>query len=193
MLNIASNGITCVGGNIVFKHLINQQSIIDFNVCTVDGFNRNRNRLTYSGIKDIIPFLKHNLFIEYFNLSGNSIKNDGFIAVCKGLNENKGIVTLKLSHNEIGERGIIQGLKYINTPINQLVYLDMSKNKFLDNGLIALVDQLRNLPNLISLNISFCGFEFLGFEYLLKNYSFFKNRLTSIVKTLRIFVSLTYL
>ena len=168
-LNIASNGITYIGGDIVFKNLVNQQSIIYFNISTIEGTNRNRNRLTYAGIKDIIPFLKNNLFIEYFNLSGNSIKNDGFIAVCKGLNENKAIVTLKLSHNEIGEKGIIQGLKYINTPINQLAYLDMSKNKFLDNGLIALVDQLKNLPNLISLNISFCGFEFLGFEYLLKN------------------------
>jgi Ran GTPase-activating protein (RanGAP) involved in mRNA processing and transport len=91
-LNIASNGITYTGGEIIFKNLINQQSIIDFNVCTVDGFNRNRNRLTYSGIKDIIPFLKHNLFIEYFNLSGNSIKNEGFIAVCKGLNENRSLL-----------------------------------------------------------------------------------------------------
>ena len=168
-LNIASNGITYIGGEIIFKNLINQQSIIDFNVCTVDGFNRNRNRLTYSGIKDIIPFLKHNLFIEYFNLSGNSIKNEGFIAVCKGLNENKSLVTLKLSHNEIEEKGIIQGLKFINTQMNKLTYLDLSKNKIQDEGIIALTYQLNYFQNLTSLNISFCGFEFRSFDILLKN------------------------
>ena len=113
-LNVASNGITYLGGDIVFKNLIDQQSIVYFNISTIEGSNRNRNRLTFAGIKDIILFLRDNLFIEYFNLSGNSIKNEGFIAICKGLNENRSLVTLKLSHNEIGEKGIIQGLKYIH-------------------------------------------------------------------------------
>ena len=167
-LNISSNGITYIGGEIIFKNLINQQSIIDFNICTVDGFNRNRNRLTHFGIKDIIPFLKYNLFVEYLNLSGNSIKNEGFIALCKGLNENKSLVTLKLSHNEIEEKGIIHGLKYINNQINKLSYLDLSKNKIQDEGLIALTNQLKDFQNLSSLNISFCGFEFRSFDLLLK-------------------------
>ena len=168
-LNVASNGITYLGGDIVFKNLIDQQSIVYFNISTIEGSNRNRNRLTFAGIKDIIPFLRDNLFIEYFNLSGNSIKNEGFIAICKGLNENRSLVTLKLSHNEIGEKGIIQGLKYITYPVNRLIYLDLSKNRILDDGLIALTNQLRDFPNLYSLNISFCGFEFRGFELLLKN------------------------
>ena len=34
-------------------------------------------------------------------------------SICKGLNENRSLVSLKLSQNEIGEKGIIQGLKYI--------------------------------------------------------------------------------
>ena len=169
LLNIASNGITCVGGNIVFKHLINQQSIIDFDISTIDGSNKNRNRLTFSGIKDIITFLTENLIVETFNLGGNSIKNEGFIAVCKGLNENNSIISLKLSHNEIGEKGIIQGLKNITNPINKLVYLDLSKNNLSDEGIIALSNQFNDFPSLYSLNISCCGFEFHGFNILLKN------------------------
>ena len=168
-LNIASNGITYIGGEIVFKNLINQQSLIYFNISTIEGSNRNRNRLTFAGIKDIIPFLRNNHFIEYFNLSGNSIKNEGFISVCKGLNENKSLITLKLSQNEIGEKGIIHGLKYITSPINKLIYLDISKNRILDDGLIALTNQLKDFPNLLSLNLSFCGFEFPGFVLLLKS------------------------
>ena len=168
-LNVSSNGITYIGGEIVFKNFINQQSIIDFNIATIEGSNRNRNRLTFSGIKDIISFLKQNHFVEYFNLSGNSIKNEGFIAICKGLNENKSLSKLKLAYNEIGERGIIQGLKYITNPNKKLVHLDLSKNRILDEGLMALANQLKDFPGLMSLNLSFCGFEFRGFEFLLKS------------------------
>ena len=169
MLNIASNGITFIGGDFIFKNMFNQQSIIDFDISTIDGSNKNRNRLTYSGIKDIIQFLSENLLVEKFNLSGNSIKNEGFIAICKGLIENKSLVTLKLSNNEIGEKGIVQGLKYIKSPINKLVYLDISRNNILDEGMIALSEQLKNFPSLFSLDVSFCGFEFKGFDILLKN------------------------
>ena len=169
MLNIASNGVTYVGGDFVFKNMINQQSIIDFDISTIDGSNKNRNRLTYSGIKDIIQFLSVNLLVEKFNLSGNSIKNEGFAAVCKGLIENKSLISLKLANNEIGEKGIIQGLKYIQSPINKLVYLDISRNNIQDEGIIALSEQLKDFPSLFSLNVSFCGFEFRGFDILLKN------------------------
>ena len=169
LLNIASNGVTYVGGDYVFKNMINQQSIIDFDISTIEGSNKNRNRLTYSGIKDIIQFLSVNLLVEKFNLGGNSIKNEGFAAVCKGLIENKSLITLKLANNEISEKGIIQGLKYIQTPINKLVYLDISRNNIQDEGIIALSEQLKYFPSLYSLNVSFCGFEFRGFDKLLKN------------------------
>jgi Ran GTPase-activating protein (RanGAP) involved in mRNA processing and transport len=68
-LNIASNGVTYIGGEVVFKNMIHQQSIIDFNISSIEGSNTIRNRLTFMGIKDIIQFLKENLFIEYFNIA----------------------------------------------------------------------------------------------------------------------------
>ena len=167
-LNISSNGITCKGGETVFKNLITQQSLIDFNISTLEGSNRNRNRLTSSGIKDIISYLKKNYLVEFLNLSGNSIKNEGFILVCKGLNLNQSLYSLKTSQNEIEEKGFIQGLKYIKTSITKLAVLDISKNKIMDKGLITLTNQLKFFPNLYSLNLSFCGFEFRGFENLMK-------------------------
>ena len=53
-LNISSNGITYKGGETIFKTLIYQQSLLDFNISTLEGSNKNRNRLTSLGIKDII-------------------------------------------------------------------------------------------------------------------------------------------
>jgi hypothetical protein len=63
--------------------------------------------------------------------------------MCKGLNENRSLV----SQNEIGEKGIIQGLKYITTTINRLIFLDISKNRFSDEGLITLTNQMKDFPN----------------------------------------------
>ena len=168
-LNISCNGITYKGGEAVFKKLINQQSLLDFNISTLEGSNKNRNRLTSSGIKDIISYLKNNFLIEFLNISGNSLKNEGFILLCKGLSENQSLNTLKISLNEIEEKGIIQGFKYIKSSISKLSILDISKNKIMDEGLICLTNQLKFLPNLYSLNLSFCGFEFKGFEHLMKN------------------------
>ena len=167
-LNISSNGITCKGGEAVFKRMIHQQSLLDFNISTLEG-SKNRNRLTSLGIKDIFLYLKNNFLIEFLNISGNSLKNEGFILLCKGLNENQSLNSLKIAQNEIEEKGIIQGLKYIKIIIPKLSVLDISKNKIMDQGLIILTDQLKFFPNLFSLNISFCSFEFKGFEYLMKN------------------------
>ena len=168
-LNISSNGITCKGGEAIFKKMILQNSLLDFNISTLEGSNKNRNRLTSLGIKDIILYLKNNFLIEFLNISGNSLKNEGFILLCKGLNENQSLNSLKISQNEIEEKGIIQGLKYIKVTISKLSILDISKNKIMDQGLITLTEQLKFFPNLYSLNLSFCGFEFKGFENLLKN------------------------
>ena len=70
LLNIASNGVTYIGEEIVFKNtIIHQQSIIYFNISSIEGNNTNINRLTFVGIKDIIQFLEVNFFIEYFNIT----------------------------------------------------------------------------------------------------------------------------
>ena len=168
-LNISSNGITNKGGEAVFKKIFYQQSILDFNISTLEGSNKNRNRLTFLGIKDIILYLKNNFLIEFLNISGNSLKNEGFILICKGLNENQSLNSLKISQNEIEEKGIIQGLNYIKLSISKLINLDISKNKIMDQGLITLTNRLKKFPNLYSLNLSFCGFEFKGFEHLIKS------------------------
>ena len=49
LLNIASNGVTYIGGEVVFKNMIHQQSIIGFNISSIEG--------------------NENLFIEYFNIT----------------------------------------------------------------------------------------------------------------------------
>lgn len=173
-LNLTSNSITYKGGNIIFRELVHQQSIIDLNISSKEG--RNRNRVTWEGLKYIEYFLTENIFIEILNLSGNSIRNEGFILLCRGLKYNQSITNLDVSNNEIYEKGIKQGLEYIN---NEKIYtkifsLNISSNNILDGGIISLSNNLRYFPNLHVLNIAFCGIEFNGFKFLLKTIQYIK-------------------
>ena len=173
-LNVTSNSITYKGGNIIFREFVHQQSIIDLNISSKEG--RNRNRITYEGLKYLEYFLTENIFIEILNLSGNSIRNEGFILLCRGLKYNQAIINLDVSNNEIYEKGIKQGLEYIN---NEKIYtkiysLNISNNNILDGGIISLSNNLRYFPNLHVLNIAFCGIEFNGFKYLLKTIQYIK-------------------
>ena len=162
-LNITSNSITYKGGEIIFSQLQNQQSIIDLNISSKEGTNRNR--LTSRGIKDIEDFLKNNIFIEKFNLCGNGIKDEGFILLSKGLNENNNLMNLNISNNDIHIKGFIQGLNMISNC--KLYSLNISNNPILDDGLKKLTDSLKNFQNLHKLNISNCDFGYPGFEYLI--------------------------
>ena len=169
-LNITSNSITCKGGKIIFTQLKEQQSIIELNVSSIEGTNRNR--MTAAGIKDIESFLKINLFLESINLSGNSIKDEGFIIICKGLDDNNSLLYLNISNNDIHSKGLNQGLNLIKTC--NLYSLNISNNPILDEGVKKLTNSLKYLENLHKLNISFCNLSFSGFEYLIKALQFIK-------------------
>jgi len=169
-LNITSNSITHKGGEVIFGDLINQQSIIDLNVSSIEGTNRNR--LTADGIKNIEKFLKKNFFIETLNISGNSIKDEGFITLARGLNNNQTLTKLIISNNDIHPKGLATGLDEIVS--NKLYSLNLSNNPILDEGIKKLTDSLKNFNNLHRLNVSNCGFEFSGFEHLLNALQFIK-------------------
>ena len=152
-LNITSNSITYRGGQFIFSQLCKQQSIIDLNISSIEGVNRNR--LTAAGVKNIEHFLKQNKFIEKFNIKGNSIKDEGFIFISKGLNKSNSLLSINLSNNDIRNKGFIQGISLITTC--NLYSLNISNNPILDEGIKKLTDSLSNFPNLCKLNVSNCG------------------------------------
>lgn len=183
-LDISSNSITYKGGQKIFKTFVNQQSIIDLNLESLEGINRNH--LTARGIKNIVKYLRNNFFIETLNLSGTSIKNEGFDLICKGLNNNITLYNLNISNNDIQESGIKNSIKYIET--TKLHSINLSNNPIMDEGLIILTNNLRHFPELRVIKVSNCGIEYKGFKELLKilqsvrrveSLDISKNRLTS--------------
>ena len=66
----------------------------------------NRNRLTSVGVQNIGKVLTENLYLEMFNLGGNSIKNEGLKYICNGLENNKTLLQLNITNNNIDKYGI---------------------------------------------------------------------------------------
>ena len=169
-LNITSNSITHKGGQIIFSKLKDQQSIIDLNISSMEGINRNR--ITASGIKEIKFFLKQHIFLEKFNISGNSIRDEGFILLCKGLDNNRNILNLNISNNDIKSKGLAKGILFISDC--KLYSLNISNNPILNEGIKKLSNSLKNFQNLHKLNVSNCGFNYQGFEHLIFSLQFNK-------------------
>ena len=167
-LNLSSNSITHKGGKNIFSSFIKQQSIIDLNLSSIEGSNRNR--ITEIGIEDIPSYLNNNHFIETLNLSGNSIKNEGFILICQGLQKNQTLLNLDISNNSINEKGIKKGFDIIiaSKITGALVNLNICNNHLANAGLEILSSNLKIFPNLVSLNLSFCGLEFKGLQSILR-------------------------
>ena len=161
-LNLSSNSITHIGGEYLFKSLKLQESIIDFNISSSEGTNRNR--ISYFGLSDIENVFCYNLFLENFNISGNGIKNEGISKICDGLNKNQTIHLLDISHNDISSAGIENS--FTKLKICKLIELNISENRFGDDGLIILTNALKNFPKIHILKIANCGFEFKGFLFL---------------------------
>ena len=173
-LNLSSNSISHKGGQNIFSSFIYQQSIVDLNLASLEGSNRNR--ITEVGIQDMPKYLKNNHFIEMLNLSGNSIKNEGFFYICEGLEKNQSLQYLDVSNNGINKKGIKKGLDIIikYEILSKISNLNISYNPITTNGIILLASNMKNFPNLISLNIAYCGLEFKGFQSLLKTVQYMK-------------------
>ena len=97
-------------------------------------------------------------YIEKLNLSGNSIKDEGFISICKALKDNKNLEILNISNNDIHSQGLTQGLNLITSC--KITSLNLSQNKLQDTVIKILSNSLQFFPNLCKLNLSYCGFEF---------------------------------
>lgn len=165
-LDISSNDLTAKGGNLIFDFMINNDSIVSLNISSKEGLHRNR--LTAEGITSLESVLRENKFLEFLDISGNSLKNEGLKIISRGLDNNKTLYYLNVSNNEITAKGI----KYISRiPISKLVHIVLSENPLGNDGITYLADCL-NKPvfnSLRKLEINSCKFDILGFRKLFEN------------------------
>jgi hypothetical protein len=88
----------------------------------------NYNKLYAHDIKYLADALRYNKHLEWLDLSGNPIDNDGAKHLAKALKHNKSLKYLILSDCEIGNEGAKVLFEHLSSQDSQIVYLDVSHN-----------------------------------------------------------------
>ncbi len=103
-LDLSSNDLSHKSGEIVFRVLEDQCSIISLDISSKQGINRNR--LTDVGIQNLDRVLQKNKYLEILNLGGNSIKEKGLEIIIKGLESNTTLLTLNIGNNDLESKSL---------------------------------------------------------------------------------------
>jgi hypothetical protein len=120
-LNLPKNKICNSGANALFKMLQTNNTITSLYLCD--------NQISNTGIVS----LANNTSLTYLNMINNKISNTGVVSLVESIKLNKGLTTLDLSYNIIGNSGAafttlfeynstLLNLYMHNTDINQCVF-----------------------------------------------------------------------
>ena len=118
------------------------------------------------GITGILPFLQVRP-LRYLNLSGCSLGDDGFIAVCECFQGALSMLqTMVASFNEISSAGIAGMQSCIGESDLCLENLDLAHNNLEDAGLHLLLKMSKAFPRLRTLQVSRCNIKNYGVKLL---------------------------
>ena len=178
-LDLSSANISYKKGNLIFNALAQHRSLISLDVSSKDSTYRNR--LLSHSMEAAKTMLMSNNYLEYLDLSGNNIRDEGFKLLMEGIigNGNGHIVYLNLSHNDITH----DGMKHFNM-INRsmpLEQLHLSENPIKSEGLITLCNKVSCLQSMGKLHIAECGIDFQGLLSVVQTYGYGSHRLDTLV------------
>lgn len=107
------------------NNLVYNNSIVELNLSSV-GIEGKKNRLKAEGVKPLRILLQTNQILSFLDISGNAIWNSGIRYLLQGLRDNKALISLKISKNDLTAEWIpdlFRTLKY--TKVSEL---DISNN-----------------------------------------------------------------
>jgi hypothetical protein len=120
-----------------------------------------RNPLKPEGIQHISKMLKKNTFIKILDLHNTAVFDEGLKYLVEGLKENRILRHLYLDANGITENGINYLVEYfeylINNNIEGISSLWLDMNKIEDDGIIKLIQTLKNYKYLKRLILGSVG------------------------------------
>lgn len=123
-LDLSSNSITHKGAKKIFNSLLYNTSLISLKLGSIDGINKNK--VGYKGVPYIVTLLQLSKFLQFLDLKGNLLSDSGIQTLCDGLFENKMLIGLSLSSNDITSYGVDRLKDTLIT--TELQELDMSSN-----------------------------------------------------------------
>jgi len=134
-VDLSNNAICYEGAAEIFEMLAENENIVSLKLNSLEGLNRNR--IDVRGMRPISNCLKQNQILQFLDLSGSSITNEGLMYLADGLEHNRSLVSLNISDNELGPKvqPLVKPLMVCN-----LLELDISNNKLGDAGLQVLIN-----------------------------------------------------
>jgi len=94
-VSLKNNAIGRRGGHALIECLRYNQSLVEFDIGSLDGLHRNKaGPIAMESLSEILRF---NKTLTFLNVSGNSISNQGLEAICRGLKENNTLLTLGIA------------------------------------------------------------------------------------------------
>jgi hypothetical protein len=110
-IDFSSNDMTAEGGKALFSMLCTHDSITSVNVASSDGSNRNR--IGVGGAHAVSQALEQNPILTILDLQGNSLSQDGTLALCKGLAGNETLIHLNVASNDVDGRPMKRFMKSV--------------------------------------------------------------------------------
>lgn len=98
-VKLSNNALNKAGGEALINALAYNQSIINFDISSLDAMRRNK--VGPQGIESFKEILKFNKLLTCIDISGNCIGNEGIGYLCEGLKGNQYILSLKIAQNDI--------------------------------------------------------------------------------------------
>ena len=127
-----------------------------------ETLNLNNNNISLDGIKIISELIESpNCTLRKLNLNNNFIGDEGCSILSKGIKNNKSLVTLNLSNNNIIYQGLIDIAISLNSKSDDGIYnstiqkLDFSQNSITNNAVVDFSEILKNEPEDRFLKINF--------------------------------------
>ncbi len=99
-LDLSSNNIGYVGSQMLFGVLQENSALISLNLSSRDGLYRNR--LGDKSVEILEKVLRYNVTLQFLNLQSTNLGFMGVQSILEGLKDNRSLVYLNLSNNQIG-------------------------------------------------------------------------------------------
>lgn len=100
-LDLGCNSIHSEGAMGFFTVLQNQNSLVSLNLANNDCY-KNKVMIGVKGAQALGEMLKTNQIMQILDLTDNSLNSDALVYVVDGIKHSRNLVSLNLSHNDIG-------------------------------------------------------------------------------------------